>query len=256
MVECPGCGATYELSRVQKTAAEFCAGCDYPLFWATRRAPIDEAETNASEGLAPTLRRRPGAAGLPIDSSDATAAWLASPVTTARWLIAHLIEPLAWLLLALVLLATARLGAERGRRLIRVGALASAARAAASALVGYSHGEAFWSMTEWGLDQTAMEQLYSRYQQAASPGRPARCPVPARDAAPGRRPVPVPGRAPLGTSLPAPFLEPAGHPGGPCHRPGRRRREIAPGGRGRAATMDRCRGAPSSAGARPAWLPC
>jgi hypothetical protein len=113
VVECPGCGATYELGRVQKTAAEFCAGCDYPLFWATRRAPIDEAETDASEGLAPTLRRRPGAAGLPIGSSNAPAAWLASPVTTARWLIAHLIEPLAWLLLALVLLATARLGAER-----------------------------------------------------------------------------------------------------------------------------------------------
>lgn len=37
VVECPGCGAVDENVRLQKTATEFCAGCDCPLFWAIRR---------------------------------------------------------------------------------------------------------------------------------------------------------------------------------------------------------------------------
>ena len=65
-VECPGCGAVYEFLRVQKTAEEFCPGCDYPLFWAARRNPMESQLTSAEAGLGPTLRRRPGAAGLQL----------------------------------------------------------------------------------------------------------------------------------------------------------------------------------------------
>lgn len=66
-VECPGCGAVYEFLQVQKSAEEFCPGCDYPLFWAARRDPLSgQSALSVEDGLGPTLRRRPGAAGLQL----------------------------------------------------------------------------------------------------------------------------------------------------------------------------------------------
>jgi ribosomal protein L40E len=57
---CPGCGSTTEIARFDKAADEFCATCDYPLFWAV--GPDVMAYANG-EPADTTLKRLPGAAG-------------------------------------------------------------------------------------------------------------------------------------------------------------------------------------------------
>lgn len=46
IVTCPDCGAATELPVIQMEAGEFCATCDYPLFWATDRTahPANDLE--------------------------------------------------------------------------------------------------------------------------------------------------------------------------------------------------------------------
>jgi hypothetical protein len=100
----------------------------------------------------------------PHDTSDAAATLQRiAGDDRARWTAAHLLEPFSWLLLALVLLAAARVATTKGRRLIQVGAVVAAAGAAATALVVYSHGEAYRFMTEPGMNAAAMEELYVRF---------------------------------------------------------------------------------------------
>ena len=83
-----------------------------------------------------------------------------------RWVLAHLLEPAAWIGLALVLLLVARLGRQHGRRLVQAGATMAAIGATAIASLVYSHGEAYLFMTEPGMDRTAMERLYSHSHDA------------------------------------------------------------------------------------------
>lgn len=83
-----------------------------------------------------------------------------------RWILAHLLEPISWLLLAVVLLIATRVGKDAGRRLIQAGGYLGAAGAAAIALIVYSHGEFYLFMTEPGMDRAAMEQLYAHAQSA------------------------------------------------------------------------------------------
>lgn len=59
-LECPGCGLVREVDRFQRTAGEFCARCDYPLFFApaaTTRRTIGADERSDVERA---LRRLPG----------------------------------------------------------------------------------------------------------------------------------------------------------------------------------------------------
>lgn len=55
-IECPGCGLVRALDRFHRTAGEFCARCDYPLFFAP--VPAARPVGDASEVDA-ALRRLP-----------------------------------------------------------------------------------------------------------------------------------------------------------------------------------------------------
>lgn len=103
----------------------------------------------------------------PQDTSDA-AATLARVAggDRVRWTVAHLLEPLAWLLVALVLLLAARLGSGKGKRLVQAGGVLGAIGAAASALIVYGHGEAYLHMTAEGMNLQTMEPLYHRFYEA------------------------------------------------------------------------------------------
>jgi hypothetical protein len=75
-VQCPGCGAAADFDHVEQSAAEFCAGCDYPLFWALPDDVADdevqaERSTRGAGVLDPSLRRRPGAAGRVVLGGEA-----------------------------------------------------------------------------------------------------------------------------------------------------------------------------------------
>lgn len=50
---------------MKRAADEFCASCDFPLFWAKRDEPADVHDDESAEdrALAAAVRRRPGAAG-------------------------------------------------------------------------------------------------------------------------------------------------------------------------------------------------
>jgi len=59
-ITCPDCGTDAELDQLCRDAAEFCTGCDYPLFWAPGAArALAGPDTGSGDGL----RRLPGAAG-------------------------------------------------------------------------------------------------------------------------------------------------------------------------------------------------
>lgn len=81
----------------------------------------------------------------------------------ARWIAVHLLEPVAWLALAAVLLLAATIRVGRARWPVRVGALMAAAGAVGAALIVYGHGEAYRFMTEPGMDLAAMEPLYDHF---------------------------------------------------------------------------------------------
>jgi hypothetical protein len=57
-VVCPSCGTPARVDGVRREAADFCATCDYPLFWAVERHPAA-----LNEGSDTGLRRLPGTAG-------------------------------------------------------------------------------------------------------------------------------------------------------------------------------------------------
>lgn len=62
-LECPRCGRSNQLDRLERGAEEFCTNCDFPLYWAV---PDDVAADSAFRGagvLDPSLRRLPGTAG-------------------------------------------------------------------------------------------------------------------------------------------------------------------------------------------------
>lgn len=59
-ITCPDCGTPAELSQLCRDADEFCATCDYPLFWAPGAA---RALQGAVAGTGEGLRRLPGAGG-------------------------------------------------------------------------------------------------------------------------------------------------------------------------------------------------
>ncbi len=58
-IVCPECGTRTELPAIRRSADEFCAHCDYPLFW------VQSALAVTSPGVSSdaTLRRLPGAGG-------------------------------------------------------------------------------------------------------------------------------------------------------------------------------------------------
>lgn len=103
----------------------------------------------------------------PLDSSNAAESLArVADVDRARWATIHLLEPAAWLLVSLVLVAASRLGDGPGRSLIRAGGVLGAIGAASTALIVYAHGEAILFMTGNGMDRAAMESLYSHYHDA------------------------------------------------------------------------------------------
>jgi hypothetical protein len=56
---CPECGLVSSLPSIRRASTEFCAHCDFPLFWAPTAAPMAMESTSSDT----TLRRLPGAGG-------------------------------------------------------------------------------------------------------------------------------------------------------------------------------------------------
>lgn len=103
----------------------------------------------------------------PLDSADAGAslARIAGD-DRARWMLVHLLEPAAWLVLGAVLFRLWSRAAGRGRRLVRAGSVLAGMGASALALVVYAHGEGYLAMTTPGMDRPAMATLYTYWQDA------------------------------------------------------------------------------------------
>jgi hypothetical protein len=57
-VVCPGCGTAARVDGVRRESEDFCATCDYPLFWA-----VERHAAALNEGSDTGLRRLPGTAG-------------------------------------------------------------------------------------------------------------------------------------------------------------------------------------------------
>ena len=58
-ITCPECGHQTELVSIRRSSEEFCANCDYPLFWVSSTVPSTVRGGNTDT----TLRRLPGAGG-------------------------------------------------------------------------------------------------------------------------------------------------------------------------------------------------
>lgn len=58
-VVCPECGQVSTLPSIRRASDEFCAHCDFPLFWAPTAIPV-ATQSSSSDS---TLRRLPGAGG-------------------------------------------------------------------------------------------------------------------------------------------------------------------------------------------------
>ncbi|HEU5270446.1 MAG TPA: hypothetical protein VFU36_11035, partial [Jatrophihabitans sp.] len=64
-ITCPECGATDVVDPTRRDATDFCAHCDFPLFWAKDRIPIGEPNDAGDDAL----RRLPGALGRAVIAS-------------------------------------------------------------------------------------------------------------------------------------------------------------------------------------------
>jgi len=58
-ITCPECGHQTELVSIRRSSEEFCAHCDFPLFWVSSNVPTTTMGVNSDS----TLRRLPGAGG-------------------------------------------------------------------------------------------------------------------------------------------------------------------------------------------------
>ena len=83
----------------------------------------------------------------------------------ARWALAHVLEPAAWVALAVVFLGIRALPLGRGRLPVRVGASLAAVGATAISMIVYAHGEAYLHMSAEGIDTGTMHDLYTRFQE-------------------------------------------------------------------------------------------
>lgn len=59
LVQCPECGSAAMVTLNQRAAADFCAQCDFPLFWTPSRV-VRETDAHASSE---SLQRLPGTVG-------------------------------------------------------------------------------------------------------------------------------------------------------------------------------------------------
>ncbi|MDF1603314.1 hypothetical protein [Nocardioides sp. YIM 152315] len=57
-VTCPECGTAATVALTRRDAADFCAQCDYPLFWTPNKVVLDVGATAVD-----SLRRLPGTSG-------------------------------------------------------------------------------------------------------------------------------------------------------------------------------------------------
>jgi hypothetical protein len=64
-ISCPECGAPSTVDPTRRDAGDFCAHCDFPLFWAKDRIPIGEPSDAGEDAL----RRLPGALGRVVIAS-------------------------------------------------------------------------------------------------------------------------------------------------------------------------------------------
>jgi hypothetical protein len=67
-IDCPSCGAVWQLETLSRTASEFCPtpGCDFPLFWARGPATVVDDDLPAMA----VVRRRPGTGGREVPSQE------------------------------------------------------------------------------------------------------------------------------------------------------------------------------------------
>ena len=64
-ITCPECGAPATMDPSRRDASDFCAHCDFPLFWSRERIPVGEAADAGEDAL----RRLPGALGRVVIAS-------------------------------------------------------------------------------------------------------------------------------------------------------------------------------------------
>lgn len=65
IINCPECGAPGMVDPTRRDAGDFCAHCDFPLFWSRERIPVGEPADAGEDAL----RRLPGAHGRVVIAS-------------------------------------------------------------------------------------------------------------------------------------------------------------------------------------------
>jgi hypothetical protein len=63
-ITCPECGTVAMVALSRRESSDFCARCDYPLFWTPTTIVLDASASNGE-----SLRRLPGAAGQAVVAS-------------------------------------------------------------------------------------------------------------------------------------------------------------------------------------------
>ncbi len=77
-ITCPECGTVAEVQLTRRESADFCAKCDFPLFWTPSTIQLGEGATDGA-----TLRRLPGTAGKQTVASTACPhCYEANPITS------------------------------------------------------------------------------------------------------------------------------------------------------------------------------
>ncbi len=75
---CPECGTVADVQLTRRESGDFCAKCDFPLFWTPTTIQLGESATDGA-----TLRRLPGTAGKQTVASTACPhCFEANPITS------------------------------------------------------------------------------------------------------------------------------------------------------------------------------
>ncbi len=137
-------------------------------FPSLRRGPADRSRLTPQQRWGALVVGAPIALTLavfvhPHEDSESARSLHVIDEQRVRWVTAHLVEPFAWLAIAVVLALVGRRSVGRASGLVRIGGSLAALGAAAMSLIVYGHGEAFRFMSEQPAEFGAMERLYGRF---------------------------------------------------------------------------------------------
>lgn len=99
----------------------------------------------------------------PFDTADASETLAMIDDRAAQWAAAHLLEPIATLLLGVAGFLLLPLVPAAGRRLAWAGAVLFGIGSAGMAMLVHAHGEAYLKMTHDSVDQADMTALYAQF---------------------------------------------------------------------------------------------